>query len=64
LDRADIIREIDKVHEALIWAIVREERNSEANAAQHCSGKVLYSPLCVKLHEAKSAMTKLAGELL
>lgn len=64
MDRTDIVREIDKIGEALDWAILREEKNSEANAAQHCSEKVLYSPLTVKLNLAKDALTKLAGELL
>jgi len=64
MDREDIIREIDKVGEAIDWAIKREEGNSESNAAQHCSSKILYSPLCTKLHSAKDALNKLTGELL
>jgi len=64
VDKADIVRELDKIGEALNWAIKREEGNSEANAAQHCSDKILYSPLTTKLELAKSALVKLSSELL
>jgi len=63
-DRADIERELNKIDDALAWAITREEKNSEANAAQHCSEKVLYSPLTIKLQLAKDALAKLSGVLL
>lgn len=54
--KADALRELEKIEDALSWAEKHFEKTSEANAALHCSPKVMYSPLAGKVSAALSSI--------
>jgi len=56
-------RELDKVEEALKWATEHFSRQSEANAALHCTERVLYTPLATRLFAAQRSLTFVRSEL-
>lgn len=49
----DLIRDLEKIEEAVTTALEHHKLQNEANAKLHCSDTVLYSPLTVKLATAK-----------
>lgn len=53
MDPIDLHRQLEKLEEALTLALEHHEKQNESNAALHCSKKVMYSPLTVKLQSAK-----------
>lgn len=59
---ADLAREITKIEDTLRWAVEHHTKRSEADAALHLSGKVLYSPLVSSLIEAQRAMEKIRAD--
>lgn len=63
MDRADLIRNLEMIYEAVGWAKTHHEKSSEANAAEHCNPKVFYSPLVVKLDDAHDKLTRLLNDL-
>ena len=52
----DMARELEKVDDALGWAIRHHTKDNEANAALHTNQKVYYSPLTTMLIEARGAL--------
>lgn len=55
-DKADALRELDKIEDALSWAVKHHLASSESNAALHCSERVMYTPLANKLSSAVSSI--------
>lgn len=58
----NVDRELQKIEEALKWAVKHFEAQSEANAAFHTSEKVMYSPLAVKLFNAVKSVDAIRNE--
>jgi len=63
MDRQDLLRDIQMIHEAVEWAAKYHERNSEQNAAEHCNPRVFYSPLAVRLADALQKTERLMVDL-
>jgi hypothetical protein len=51
--RADLERSLDMIGEAVDWALKVQTLESERNAALHTQDKVMYSPICTMLDEAR-----------
>lgn len=62
-EREDIMRELEKVDEALNWVELHLEKSSEANAALHVSTRVMYSPLHAKVVAARQTLVTLEAKL-
>ena len=56
---ADFKRSLDMIEGTLTLCQTFFERQSEAAAAQHASTKVMYSPICVLLHDSCTKITAL-----
>lgn len=54
---ADLRRELEKACDTLIAAETHLARHAEANAALHCSERVMYSPLHAKVQAAITGIT-------
>jgi len=52
----DMLRELDKIGDALHWAVKHHMRDNESNAALHCNEKVFYSPLTGRLVDAEDSV--------
>lgn len=61
--QADLIRELEKAHEALHWAEKHLCASNEANAALHCNERVFYSPLTTQVHNARESMERVIADL-
>lgn len=57
----DMLRELEKIQDALRWAVRHHALANESNAALHCNEKVFYSPLTTRLLEAQ-ASAQMLGE--
>lgn len=59
MKREDLLRELHKAHEALVWAERHLMTANEANAALHCNVKVFfYSPLTTQVHNARESLER------
>ena len=56
MNNNDLVRELEKIREAVTLAVEHHEKANESNAALHASPKVLYSPLTVKLQQADASL--------
>ena len=61
--RDDLIRELEKAHEALKWTEEHLAKTNEANAALHCNERVFYSPLTTQVHNARESMERVLADL-
>lgn len=52
MDLLDILRELDKIEDALLWAAKKESHTAQMNAAQHCNTRVMDTPLFGRLQMA------------
>jgi hypothetical protein len=53
----DLRRELDKARDVLLACLLHLSRHAEANAALHCSERVMYSPLHAKAEAAVAGIT-------
>lgn len=63
MDKENVKRELEKVLDALVWAMEYFEKTSEANAALHKSSKVMYTPLASEIHNAFNGLSAVLTEL-
>ena len=63
MNRADLVRELGKIEEALKWTEKHLCSANESNAALHCNERVFYSPLTTQVHEARESVVRLLAEL-
>jgi hypothetical protein len=61
--QADLIRELEKAHEALQWAEEFLVKTNEANAALHVNPRVFHSPLTTQVHNARESMERVIVDL-
>jgi predicted nucleic acid-binding Zn-ribbon protein len=59
----DLIRELEKAHEALKWAEDHLVAVNKANAALHCNTTVWHSPLTTQVHNARESMERVLADL-
>lgn len=63
MDLLDILRELDKIEDALLWALRKESHTAQMNAAQHCNERVMDTPLYGKLQMANASLIGLRDHL-
>ncbi|MFI6986076.1 hypothetical protein ACIBSV_46990 [Embleya sp. NPDC050154] len=59
----DLIRELTKIGDALDWTERALTAQNEANAALHCSERVLYQPLTTAVINARASLAAVAEHL-
>jgi hypothetical protein len=63
MTREDMLRELEKIHDALRWAVSHHTFDNESNAALHCNEKTYYSPLTTRLIDAQAATRTLRNAI-
>lgn len=63
MNQKDLIRELEKAHDALKWTEMYLTRENEANAALHLNMRVFYSPLTTQVHEAQKSLSQVIADL-
>ncbi len=64
MNKDNINRELDKVEQALTFALEHLQRQSEANAALHMTTRVMYSPLASSVFSAIQSLEVIRNELV
>lgn len=59
----NLIRELRKAIDTLVWAEKYLTSENEANAALHTNEKVFYSPLTTQVHNARESLERMADQL-
>lgn len=61
---SDLARSLEMIEEAIHWSLEAHEKESERNAALHMQTKVMYSPICTSLQEARTKIEALRLNLI
>jgi hypothetical protein len=59
----DMLRELEKIHDALRWAVSHQLLDSESKAALHCNEKTYHTPLTTRLIAAQAATRTLRNAI-
>lgn len=63
MNKENVLRELAKIEQSLVWASRHFEKLSESNAALHQSDKVMYSPLATSVFAALKSIDVIKNEL-
>lgn len=63
MEHSDLLRELTKAKEAMVWTEKYLTRRNEADAALHLNERVFYSPLTTQVHEASESLGRVIVDL-